>query len=160
MTPIQQIQLDINKKSNLLKIQVLKFTWDEYLQFINRLTMFIVFFWFGFLKIISHSPAEQLVSDLHKVTIAPLINQQHFIMFLGIFECVIGIAWLFPRLTKIAFVLFAIQIITTFLPFVFISDEIVKNGFELSLTGQYIVKNLVLISCALNILFLNTYKRK
>lgn len=119
---------------------------------INRFSMFIVFFWFGWLKVISVSPAEQLIDHLHSATIASLITKEHFVILLGVFECLIGILWLIPSLTKIAFWCFAIQIFTTFLPFVYLGEEIVHKGFQLSLTGQYIVKNVVLISCAMNIL--------
>ncbi|MEA5141785.1 hypothetical protein [Arcicella rigui] len=115
---------------------------------LNRLALFIVFFWFGFLKIVGLSPAEQIVSQLHHLTIEKFISVNAFIPFLGIFECVIGIIWLFPRYTKAAFYLFCCQMATTFLPLLLMPNETWQSSFALSLSGQYIIKNVVLIASA------------
>lgn len=160
MNQIHEVNIEKTTHSHFFHIPSLKISWETALQAFNRITMFVVFFWFGFLKVISVSPAEQLVSHLHAATIGSLISQQHFMILLGLFECLIGIVWLFPRYTKIAFWMFAVQMFTTFLPFVFISGEIVQNGFQLSLAGQYIVKNIVLVSCALNIVSMNIRNKK
>lgn len=114
----------------------------------NRLALFIVFFWFGFLKIVGLSPAEQIVSQLHHLTIEKLISINAFLPFLGFFECAIGICWLFPRYTKIAFYLFCCQMATTFLPLLLMPNETWQSSFALSLSGQYIIKNVVLIASA------------
>ncbi len=147
----QNLQFKHEKNSAIESFQTKSIVWKDFVSYFNRVTMFVVFFWFGYLKVISISPAEELVSNLHAATIQSLISKQNFLILLGVTECVIGILWLIPRFTIVAFWLFAIQIVTTFLPFIFLSNEIVHHGFELSLTGQYIVKNLVLISCALTI---------
>ncbi len=118
----------------------------------NRFSLFVVFFWFGFLKVISVSPAEGLVTHLHNETLARFIPSEQFVILLGIFECLIGILWLVPKLTKWAFYLFSIQMFTTFLPLLYLPSDTWQNSFVLTLTGQYIVKNLVLIGSALFIL--------
>jgi len=92
------------------------------------------------------------VSHLHEATIANLISRENFVMLLGILECAIGILWLFPRWTKGAFILFTAQMFTTFLPMIFLPKETWQNNFVLTLTGQYIIKNLVLIASAITIL--------
>ena len=117
----------------------------------NRLALFTVFFWFGFLKIWGKSPAEQIVTKLHQLTIAPLVSIHQFIPLLGVIECLIGIAWLFPRFTKIAFFLFCCQMATTFLPLLLMPNETWQCCFALSLSGQYIMKNVVLIASAYTI---------
>lgn len=114
----------------------------------NRLALFTVFFWFGFLKIIGLSPAEKIVSQLHHLTIEKIISINAFLPFLGVFECVIGIFWLFPRYTKFAFYLFCCQMCTTFLPLLLMPNETWQSSFALSLSGQYIIKNVVLIASA------------
>ena len=118
----------------------------------NRISLFIIFFWFGFLKVIGVSPAEKLVTDLHHATIARFVSIEQFLIFFGIFECLIGLLWLFPKLTRSAFYVFIIQMITTFLPLFYLPDVTWQKAMVLSLTGQYIVKNVALIALALNIL--------
>lgn len=119
---------------------------------INRFSLFIVFFWFGILKVFSLSPAEALVSHLHEVTISSMVSKEFFVIMLGYIECLIGVLWLMPRFTKPAFILFTAQMFTTFLPMIFLPKDTWQNDFVLTLTGQYIIKNLVLIASALTIL--------
>lgn len=118
----------------------------------NRIALSLVFFWFGFLKIIQISPAETLVSNLHAVTISQFMEINSFLIFLGILECAIGIFWLIPKLTKWAFSLFTLQMCATFLPLFFLPTATWQQSWVLTLTGQYIVKNVVLIASGLTIL--------
>ena len=43
---------------------------EKTISWFARVSLFIVFFWFGFLKIIKVSPAEELVRSLYNVTIS------------------------------------------------------------------------------------------
>lgn len=119
---------------------------------LNRVALFVVFFWFGFLKVIHISPAEGLVTNLHQATIASLMPIEYFLVFLGVVECLIGVLWLIPSLTKVAFGIFILQMFTTFLPLLFLPKDTWQNTLVLTLTGQYIIKNVVLIASALTIL--------
>lgn len=114
----------------------------------NRLALSVVFFWFGFLKIIGLSPAEAIVTELHHKTIEGFISIEVFLPLLGIVECAIGVLWLFPRATKVAFALFCLQMITTFFPLLLMPNETWNSTLALSLSGQYIIKNVVLIASA------------
>jgi uncharacterized membrane protein YkgB len=118
---------------------------------INRFSLFVVFFWFGILKVLSLSPAETLVKHLHQVTLGGLISEEHFLIILGLIECTIGILWLCSKWTRFAFLLFTIQMFTTFLPMILLPRDTWQNTMVLTLTGQYIIKNLVLIASALTI---------
>ncbi len=118
----------------------------------NRIILFIIYFWFGILKVIKNSPAHDLVVELFNATHIPLMSTESFVLNLGIFECILGLLWLIPKFTKITFAIFIFHIIMTFLPFIFISDITNPHGADLSLVGQYIIKNLALIGCALSIL--------
>jgi uncharacterized membrane protein YkgB len=120
--------------------------------FFNRMSLFIVFFWFGLLKVLFISPAEGLVLHLHEEILGSLIAQQDFLLMLGLLECMIGILWLFPKMTKLVFALFSIQMITTFMPLIFLPKETWQNTFVLTLTGQYIIKNLVLVASAFTVI--------
>lgn len=118
---------------------------------VNRFALFLIYFWFGFLKIISASPAEQLITHLHQITLYQFISIDKFLIALGAAECVIGVLWLVPKMTKYALVIFLAQIATTFLPLVVLPEDTWQNAWVLSLTGQYIFKNVVLIACAFTI---------
>lgn len=121
----------------------------------NRISLFVVFFWFGLLKIIHISPAEGLVQHLHQLTIAPFVSIETFVPLLGWMECFIGILFLIPSLTKVAYWLFLAQMTTTFLPLFMLPND-TWSGIALSLVGQYIVKNIVLVAAAYMIYVVHT----
>ena len=126
----------------------------------NRIALAVVFIWFGFLKIIHASPAEPLVKHLHEVTLVKFIPVNTFVVLLGCIECVIGLLWLIPRFTKAAIVLFALQMFTTFLPLFYLPRDTWQHSFVLTLEGQYIVKNLVLLASAATIVFVYIQEKK
>lgn len=121
----------------------------ERILWFSRFSLFVVFFWFGFLKIIHTSPAETLITHLHGQTISSWVSISFFVTFLGYVECAIGLLWLFPKFTRIAFALFCLQMFTTFLPLIYLPADTWQDRFNLTLTGQYIVKNLVLVATAM-----------
>lgn len=111
-----------------------------------RSALGLVFIWFGALKTFGEiSPAYDLVAAtvywLTPETIVPL---------LGLWEVAIGIAFLVPSRTRLALLLLLPQIPGTFLPLVMLPEVCFTIApFGLTLEGQYIIKNLVIISCAL-----------
>jgi len=111
-----------------------------------RLAIGIVFIWFGALKMIGTlSPAYDLVA----ATIYWL-TPEIIIPLIGLWEVAIGVAFLFPPLTRLALVLLAGQMPATFLPLVLLPAVcFTVFPFGLTLEGQYIIKNLVIIACAL-----------
>lgn len=115
---------------------------------INRAMIAVVYIWFGFLKVIGTSPAEGLVTKLFNLTLESIMGIQTFLLILGIGECLIGFLWLSPRLTKLAFGLMIVHLFTTFMPVIFLPNETWQSFFNLTLTGQYIIKNVVLLSAA------------
>lgn len=120
----------------------------SYILWFGRLSMFLIFFWFGALKVFGVSPAEELVMHLYDKTLIDLLATPHFSTFFGLFECAIGIVWLFPSATKVAFWVFLGHMITTFLPLVFLPEDAWSDLFCPTLIGQYIIKNLALIGLA------------
>lgn len=114
----------------------------------NRLMLAIVYIWFGYLKILGNSPAEGLVTDLFNVTLSGIMTSSEFLIYLGLFECILGIIWLFPRLTKYAYFALVFHLCTTFLPIILLPNVTWTSFFSLTLVGQYIVKNVVLFSSA------------
>ena len=112
---------------------------------ILRMSLAIIFIWFGALKPFGQSPAV----DLIKKTVYWL-DPDVFIPILGVWEMVIGICLLFAPLIRVGLFLLALQMPGTFLPLVLLPEICFINfPFDLTLEGQYIVKNLVLIGAGL-----------
>lgn len=116
---------------------------------LSRIALFIIYFWFGILKIIGQSPASDMVKHLLSMTM-PFMPFSSFIVLFGLFEMVIGVLFLVPKMERIALVLFGLHMITTTLP-LFMMSEVWSHVLVPTLEGQYIVKNLALIACAVTI---------
>ena len=123
-----------------------KFNTNDYLV---RIPLFIIFFWFGFLKIIDLSPAQQFVQDT--VYWMPFLSAADWTVVIGIWEVFIAIFFLFKRTTFIAMILLMIQMTGTFLPLVILPEVTFQNSNPLlpTLEGQYIIKNIIIITAAL-----------
>jgi len=111
-----------------------------------RFAIGIIFIWFGALKTIGElSPAYDLVA----ATIYWL-TPEVIVPLLGLWEVGIGVAFLIPSLTRVGLILLAFQMPGTFLPLVLLPEIcFTVIPFGLTLEGQYIVKNLVIIGSAL-----------
>ena len=118
----------------------------------NRIALFVVYFWFGFLKVVGVSPATTLVYDLANVTL-PFVSQEKFIVLFGLFECLIGLLWLMPKLVEIVFWLTVFHLVTSFMPTVFLPNVAWGDFLTPSLVGQYIIKNLVILASIFTLYF-------
>ena len=116
-----------------------------------RVSIFIVYFWFGFLKIIGTSPAESLVHELFNITLNVLISFKAFVITFGVIECTIGLMWLVPKLTLVAYFAVIVHVIFTFVPMIALTQLTWSNILTPTMTGQYILKNLLLLSCTMMI---------
>lgn len=114
-------------------------------QLLLRLSLGILFIWLGALKPLGISPVNELVA--RTVHWPP---PDVFIPLLGYWEMLIGVGLLIRPLIRLALTLLFLQIIGTALPLVLL-PEVCFAAFPLGLTleGQYIVKNLVIISAAI-----------
>lgn len=110
-----------------------------------RVSLAIVFIWFGLLKPLGLSTANDLIART-----VYWIPAEVFIPILGWWEVAIGIGLLLRPLLRLALLLLFLQMPGTFLPLLLL-PEICWIQFPLvpSLEGQYIIKNLVLISAAI-----------
>ena len=115
-----------------------------------RIGLFVVFFWFGFLKIIGMSPASGLVQTLFEHTI-PFIQFSTFLIWFGAFECIIGILFLVEGFERIVIPLLFVHMVTTFMPLFLLRSETWQTYFVPTMEGQYIIKNLLLIAAAVGI---------
>lgn len=112
---------------------------------ILRFSLAIIFIWFGALKPFGQSPAVELVTKT-----VYWFDPQIFIPILGVWEMAIGICLLFRPLLRVGLFLLAVQMPGTFLPLVLLPEVCFTTfPFDLTLEGQYIIKNLVLIGAGL-----------
>ncbi|MEM6718893.1 MAG: DoxX family membrane protein [Bacteroidota bacterium] len=113
-----------------------------------RISFGIIFIWFGILKPFGLSAAEELL----KATVAwlPFGAPEHWLIAIGWWEVAIGVFFLFKSTTRFAIALLFMQMIGTFMPLVFMPDVTFQNSNPLlpTLEGQYIIKNLMIISGA------------
>lgn len=115
-----------------------------------RVALFVVFFWFGFLKVIGESPASDVVQNLFERTI-PIMEFSSFFILFGLFECLIGILFLIPKVERVVIPMLLVHMATTAGPLFLLTSE-TWNGFLIpTLEGQYIIKNLVIISTAIGV---------
>jgi uncharacterized membrane protein YkgB len=111
-----------------------------------RISMGLVFLWFGALKLVPNvSPAEDLIRET--ITFLPM---NVFLPFLAVWEMAIGLGFITGKFMRLTILLLFLQMPGTISP-VFLRPDLVWTTFPFGLTleGQYIVKNLVLISAAL-----------
>lgn len=110
-----------------------------------RIALFVVYFWFGILKLLDLSPANPLVMDLQQKTL-PFMSFQTFIVIFSLFEMLIGVLFLIPKATRLAFVLFILHMGMTIMPLLLLPQIAWQGPFVPTLEGQYMIKNLILIS--------------
>ena len=115
-----------------------------------KLSVFVVYFWFGILKVLNLSPASTLVQQLFNKTI-PVIDFNYFFIAFGLFECLIGILFLIKRLERIAILVCILHLFTTFLTLVLLKTQMWNGILIPTLEGQYVIKNVLIISALVNI---------
>lgn len=110
-----------------------------------QISLGIIFIWFGALKIFGDSPANDLITKT-----VYWFNPDIFIPILGVWEIAIGLCLLVPSFIRVGLFLLALQMPGTFLPLILLPEVCFQSfPFNLTLEGQYIVKNLVLIGAAM-----------
>jgi len=115
-----------------------------------RIALFVVFFWFGLLKLLGLSPAGGLVHDLYDQTITFMAFDTFYFLF-ALLECLIGIMFLIRGLERIVIPLLFFHMVTTFMPLFMLPTESWQSFMVPTLAGQYIIKNLVIIAVAIGI---------
>lgn len=115
-----------------------------------RYSLAVIFIWFGLLKPLGISPAEQLV--LQTVDWMPFFSADVWLSAIGWWEVVIGVLFLYKPAIRFAIGLLAMQMVGTFMPLVLLPAITFQEGripYGLTMEGQYIIKNLLIISSAL-----------
>lgn len=116
-----------------------------------RFALFVIFFLFGFLKLIGVSPADDLALNF---TAHMGFGAYFDILFFGlaIVECIIGLLFLLPRFTILASVLMVAHLLFVSSPIVLFTAGTWESFLVPNLSGQYIIKNLALVALALGVI--------
>ena len=111
-----------------------------------RISLGIVFVWFGLLKVFEVSPVAEFVART-----VYWIDPGIFVPALGVFEVTLGILLLLGRMMRLTLLLLILQMAGTFVTFLILPNVTFQHGNPLLLTveGEFVVKNLVVISAAL-----------
>jgi uncharacterized membrane protein YphA (DoxX/SURF4 family) len=118
----------------------------DYGMLILRVGLGIVFLWFGVLKFFKGlSPAEELVRNT-----VYLFDPDSFIIVLAVWESLIGIGLITGKFLRTILLLLFLQMPGTALPLVILPEKLwTVFPYGLTLEGQYIIKNLVLMGAGL-----------
>jgi uncharacterized membrane protein YkgB len=117
---------------------------------VARAAVFMIYFWFGLLKLIGVSPATPLAAALTSHT----IGMQYFNMSfkaLAIYECGLGILFLIPAMTWISAGLLMIHMGIVSSPLIIVANVAWIHPLVPTLEGQYIIKDLAIIALAVGI---------
>jgi uncharacterized membrane protein YkgB len=116
-----------------------------------RLSLGVVFFWFGVLKFFPGlSPAQDLAASTISLLSFGLVGPSLSIPILAAWECAIGLGLLHGGYLRSTLLLLWLQMLGTLTPLVlFPSETFTRFPYAPTLEGQYIIKNLVLISAAI-----------
>jgi len=116
-----------------------------------RIALGIVFLWFGALKFVPDlSPAADLAGrTIERITFG-VIAPDAGVRILAVWECLIGIGLLSGYALRVTLLLLFVQMLGTMFPLVLFPSETFRLvPIAPSLEGQYIIKNVVLISAAI-----------
>ena len=114
-----------------------------------RISLGVVFVWFGVLKVVGDSPVSELIGAT-----VPWADQGFLVPALGWVEMALGAALLVGWAARPALVVVAAHLAGTFLVFVQAPSMVLSDGNPLLLNGngEFVLKNLVLVCAALVLL--------
>ncbi|HUF54121.1 MAG TPA: MauE/DoxX family redox-associated membrane protein [Dehalococcoidia bacterium] len=119
---------------------------QEYGHTTLRINLGVVYIWFGALKTVDRSPVEDLVQDVIFITDASWV-----VPAVGVWEIVIGLGLIFPITLRIVLLMLGAQLLGTMSAFVVVPGDCFQDGNPLLLTdtGEFVLKNLVLLTAAI-----------
>lgn len=116
-----------------------------------RIALATVFLWFGGLKLIPGvSPAEDLAGRTIETLTFGIVPSSVAVPFLALWEVAIGVGLLLGRWMRVTLFLLFVQMLGTITPLILFPGETwVRFPLVPTLEGQYILKNVVLVSAAI-----------
>ncbi|MES2930829.1 MAG: hypothetical protein V4665_03550 [Patescibacteria group bacterium] len=114
-----------------------------------RLTLAVIFIWFGALKILGYNPVFDLIYN----SILPMLAHGHGLVALGILEVFIGVMLLINRALVFTHAVVLFHLLGTFSTFIFGWHVVFNPHFPiLSLDGEFVIKNMTLAIAGLVVL--------
>ncbi|MEO5885240.1 MAG: DoxX family membrane protein [Candidatus Limnocylindrales bacterium] len=116
-----------------------------------RIALGIVFLWFGALKVVPGlSPAEDLAGRTIEALTGGLVPSEIALPVLALWEVAIGLGLLVGRWMRVILLLLFAQMLGTVTPlFLFPAETWIRFPISPTLEGQYIIKNVVLVTAAI-----------
>lgn len=116
-----------------------------------RLSLGIVFLWFGALKFFPGlSPAQSLAGTTMSQLSFRVLSPDVAVLILAVWECLIGLGLITSSFLRATLFLLWVQMLGTITPlFLYTSDCFTVVPIAPTLEGQYIIKNLVLIAAGI-----------
>jgi uncharacterized membrane protein YkgB len=111
-----------------------------------RISLAVVFIWFGALKVFGVSPVVDLVAST-----VYWVDPDWFVPALGVVEILVGLGLAVRRLLRLVLLILAGQMVGTFLVFLLLPEIAFQDGNPLKLTveGEFVIKNLVLLAAGM-----------
>ena len=116
-----------------------------------RISLGVIFFWFGFLKFFPGlSPATELATRTIDVLTFGKVPETVAINVLAAWETLIGLGLIFGVAMRATLLLLFVQMLGTITPIFFFPELVfTRVPHAPTLEGQYIIKNLVLVSAGI-----------
>ncbi|HLC03056.1 MAG TPA: DoxX family membrane protein [Anaerolineales bacterium] len=116
-----------------------------------RVSLGVVFLWFGVLKFFPGlSPAQELATQTIDTLTFGLLSPTFSILVLATWECLIGIGLILGLFMRATLLLLFLQMLGAVTPlFLYPSQVFTHIPYAPTLEGQYIIKNIVLVSAGI-----------
>jgi uncharacterized membrane protein YphA (DoxX/SURF4 family) len=116
-----------------------------------RISLGVVFFWFGALKFFPGlSPAQELATRTISSLTMGAVPPRAALVILAVWESLIGLGLIFGVAMRVTLLLLFVQMLGTITPLVLYPfDTFYRFPYAPTLEGQYIIKNIVLISAGI-----------
>jgi uncharacterized membrane protein YkgB len=111
-----------------------------------RVSLGVVYAWFGALKLTDSTPVAQLVAKT-----VPFIPEHIFVPVLGAIEVLIGLALIAGKFLDLVALVMVGHLLGTFLVLIELPGDSYQNNnvLQLTMTGEFVMKNIVLITAGL-----------
>lgn len=122
-----------------------------------RIGFVIVFFWFGLLKLIDVSPVAHIINAVYA-----FLPEKETVYVIGMLEVGIALGVLFKKAYRFAIFLLCVELIGIFLLTLLSPSLFFRNGNMLYLTleGEFVVKNFVLLAAGIVLATQDTKHKK
>lgn len=114
-----------------------------------RFAIFLVYFYFGAIKVFAENgAANPLVVALLNKTLHG-VPPGGFLICFGVFEMIIGLLFIVPKMERLGLFFLAIHMITTIMPLILLPQFTWASFGVPTIEGQYIIKNILIIALAI-----------